>query len=273
MSAGLGALRTYWEDRWWRTVSETLETVVRERHVLELALDRRRPRDHWRRVRYLVDQARAWDDAGDASLRDFVAWVQEQADERARVSESVAPEPDHDAIRVLTIHGSKGLEFPIVVLAGLNAQPAWTDRPVIWGQDGSLELRAGTKAAKTRVQTEGYEAAEQRENDHDKAERIRLLYVAMTRARDHLVLSLHRKEKPDCHARAIAEHLPKDCWVQLDLDPVRPAQDLVRRTDRPAAGVRRPRCPRRVDRRTRRRARPRVTPRLRLGHGAREARR
>ena len=50
--------------------------------------------------------------------------MQQQADERARVVESVAPEPDDDALRILTIHGSKGLEFPIVVLAGLSTQPA-----------------------------------------------------------------------------------------------------------------------------------------------------
>ena len=121
---GLAALRGYWEQRWWRSVSETLEAVVRDRHVLELELERRRPRDHWRRVRYLLDQARAWDDAGDASLRDFVEWVQEQADERARVSESVAPEPDNDALRILTFVVPERPELP-----DRGSSPASTRHP------------------------------------------------------------------------------------------------------------------------------------------------
>src|SRR5262249_55094026 len=90
VGAGLDAVHELWKQRWWRTVSETVEAVVRERRLLELATARHRPRDHWRRIRFLLDQARSWDDAGEAGLRAFVEWVQHQADERARVIESVA---------------------------------------------------------------------------------------------------------------------------------------------------------------------------------------
>jgi ATP-dependent helicase/nuclease subunit A len=204
--AGLVALRDYWEQRWWRTVSETTEAIVRERHLLELALTRRRPRDHWRRIRYLLDQARAWDDAGDASLRAFVEWVQQQADERARVMESVTPEPDDDALRILTVHGSKGLEFPVVLLAGLNTLPVRAPRSVIWGDRGP-EFGVGTKRGNRWAQTPGYDAAATEEDRHEEAERLRLLYVAMTRARDHLVLSLHHKTDSDCHAARVAARL------------------------------------------------------------------
>ena len=37
--------------------------------------------------------------------------------------ESVVPETDNDAVRILTIHAAKGLEFPVVVLTGLNVEP------------------------------------------------------------------------------------------------------------------------------------------------------
>ena len=213
--AGLAALLSFWEQRWWRSVSETVEAVIRERRSLELALARPIPRDHWRRVRYLLDQARAWDDAGDASLRAFVEWVQQQADERARVLESVAPEPDDDAVRILTVHGAKGLEFPIVILAGLNAIPPNTVRGVVWTPNGA-EFGCGVKSAgdrsrRTWTNTPGYPTADARENAHDAAERLRLLYVAMTRAQDHLVLSLHHKSERTsrCPAAKIAESLAK----------------------------------------------------------------
>jgi ATP-dependent helicase/nuclease subunit A len=211
----LGALHGLWKQRWWRTVSETVEAVVRERKLLELATARHRPRDHWRRIRFLLDQARAWDDAGEAGLRAFVEWVQHQADERARVIESVAPEPDDDALRILTVHGSKGLEFPIVILAGLNTRPTPRRTKVLWGADGP-QFTIGTKSSGSYVDTAGYTLLDQEEKRHEAAERLRLLYVAMTRARDHLLVSLHRKAGEKCHAQSIAATLEGAPCVTLD---------------------------------------------------------
>ncbi len=215
--AGLAALHSFWAQRWWRSVSETVEAVVRERHLLELATARRRPRDHWRRIRFLLDQARAWDDAGEAGLRSFVEWVKHQADERARVIESVAPEPDDDALRILTVHGAKGLEFPIVLLAGLNTRPANRRSKVLWGADGP-EFTIGTKSSGSKVATSDYDRLDGLEKAHDDAERLRLLYVAMTRARDHLVVSLHHKDNVDSHARAITRILDGAPYTRLDVD-------------------------------------------------------
>ncbi len=206
MTDGLRALRGFWDQRWWRSVSGTVEAVVRERRVLELASRHRRPRDHWRRIRFLLDQARAWEDAGETSLRRFVEWAQRQAEEGARVNESVAPEPDDPALRILTVHGAKGLEFPVVILAGLNTIPPNQNPDVLWGPDGP-EIRVGAVTAGTMVQTAGYEVARAEEKQHEEAERLRLLYVAMTRARDHLVVSLHHKIGRDSHAARLAPQL------------------------------------------------------------------
>jgi ATP-dependent helicase/nuclease subunit A len=234
VAVSLVALRGFWEQRWWRSVSETVEALVRERRLLELALQRRRPRDHWRRIRYLLDQARAWDDAGGASLRTFVAWVQQQAEERARVMESVAPDRDDDALRILTVHGAKGLEFPIVVLAGLNTQPVQFNPPIVWGPDGP-ELAIGTQIARTRTTTPGYADAAADERQHEAAERLRLLYVAMTRARDHLVVSLHHKERTDCHAAKLVDRL--DGTSTRTLSPTTPERtpDARRRSVPPSS--------------------------------------
>lgn len=216
VAAGLSSLRGFWQERWWRSVSETVEAVVRERRLLELAARHRRPRDHWRRIRFLLDQARAWEDAGETSLRRFVEWAQRQADERARVNESVAPEPDDPALRILTVHGAKGLEFPVVVLAGLNTIPPNHAPEVVWSVDGP-EIRVGAVNAGTRVGTPGYDAALADEKHHEEAERLRLLYVAMTRARDHLVVSLHHRVRRESHAAQLAPRLE-----EADLEAIVP---------------------------------------------------
>jgi len=219
---GLADLRRLHEARWWQSVSQTVEAVVRERRMMELAVTRRRPRDHWRRIRFFLDQARAYDAASGRGLRGFVDWVEQLADERARAVEVVVPEPDDDALRVLTVHGAKGLEFPIVILAGLNVAPPYRTTPVLWNPDGSFEVRVGRAQQGTRFETAGWEERAEREDELDAAERLRLLYVATTRARDHLLVSLHHKPGTKCHAARLCEHDDAPA-VALDLPRTTPA--------------------------------------------------
>ena len=218
----MAALQRLHDERWWQSVSETVEAVVRERRLLELAVTHRRPRDHWRRIRFFLDQARAYDAASGRGLRGFIEWVQQLADERARAVEIVVPEPDDDALRVLTVHGAKGLEFPIVILAGLNVAPPNRATPVLWNPDGSFEVRVGPAAR--RFETAGWEARSAREDELDAAERLRLLYVAATRARDHLLVSLHHKRtnRPDTHAALLCEHGADAAAAVLELDGTTP---------------------------------------------------
>jgi len=111
------------------------------------------------------------------------------------VTESVLPEVDDDSVRIMTIHASKGLEFPIVVMTGRNtAADGRGGRRVLWG-DGVPEV-----AVSKTLRSAGYEARSGREEEMEEHERLRLLYVAATRARDHLVVSLHHKAGTACAA-------------------------------------------------------------------------
>ena len=123
----LGYLRELHLERTWVTPSELLERVVRERHVLELGADSGKFRDVSRRIRFVVDQARAFGDAAGGSLRDYLAWATLQGTEGARVVETVLPETDDDAVRIMTVHGAKGLQFPIVVCSGTTTQACARD--------------------------------------------------------------------------------------------------------------------------------------------------
>jgi len=174
--------------------SGILERVVQDRRVLQVAHGEARPRDAWRRARLLADRARAYAESGGGSLRGFVDWCLAQADEKGRVAETVLPEVDDDAVRILTIHGAKGLEFPITILSGMSTQNARTDS----GVQLLLDVHGGAEIAiRDEIRTSGFAPARVHDQRFQDAETVRLLYVAATRARDHLVVSVHRATDVD----------------------------------------------------------------------------
>ena len=186
---GLRHLQQLYEARLWSTPAELLDRVIRERGVFETALATRHPRAVWRRLRFVADQARAWVDAGGVDLRDYLNWARNQGLTNAGVSETILPETDDDSVRIMTIHSAKGLEFPITVLGGMTTPLAWTTRgpEVIFPPTGPAILKV-SKA----VTSATYDAWKPIDEQMDSNERLRLLYVAATRARDHLVVCLHR---------------------------------------------------------------------------------
>jgi ATP-dependent exoDNAse (exonuclease V) beta subunit len=189
----LRALAAWHDARAWSSPSELLDRIVRERRVLEVAFAHGRPRDVWRRVRFVTEQARAFADAEGGSLRDFLAWADLQGSEGARVVETLLPETDDDAVRILTVHGAKGLEFPVTIVSGMTtrAQARTAGVQLRFPHDrDTYALRVSS-----RVTTEEFERYAPIDEQMDFHEKLRLLYVAMTRARDHLVVSVHRPAK------------------------------------------------------------------------------
>jgi ATP-dependent helicase/nuclease subunit A len=207
--AGLTYLRALREQAHWSSPSELVDAVVRDRRVLELGEADGRPRDLWRRVRFVADQARAWTDATNGTLRQYLAWVRQQTAEGSRVSEAVLPETDDDAVRIMTVHAAKGLEFPVTILSGMSTMPSrrTAGAEVLWPPGDDCIIRVGST-----VVSDEFEQWKPIDEQMSHDERIRLLYVACTRAQDHLVLSLHRKARtpPDSDARLTSGELLAD---------------------------------------------------------------
>lgn len=178
-------------------IAETIERVIRERSLIPLTSVSPRPRDAWRRLRFVHDQARVFGQQKGSTLRHYLRWVDLQRRGDARVREVIVPESDIDAVRILTMHGSKGLEFPVACLSGLSTRPpALTSHVQVMWPEESTELVVRLKAD---VSTRSYDEANALEEQMDDDERLRLLYVAATRARDHLIVSTHyvgQKSRP-----------------------------------------------------------------------------
>ena len=145
-------------------------------------------------VRKLMRLAREHEAAHGSDLRDFLELVARRARlgrGRGEARESEAPVEGEalDAVRLMTIHRAKGLEFEVVCVADLGRGPRWRAELMRVGRDGRFGLRlgrAGHRPARVGARLQGARrgapAAEAREER-------RLFYVAMTRARERLILS------------------------------------------------------------------------------------
>ncbi len=107
-----------------------------------------------------------------------------------------AQKPESNAVRVMNLHKTKGLEAPVVFLASTRSVKTHPPLSAIRREDGAafggLAIRAGEYKEKLLAQPAGWPALEDDEALFLAAEKTRLNYVAATRARAALVLSLHQ---------------------------------------------------------------------------------
>jgi len=142
-------------------------------------------------LRKLGRLAREYEAIRGTDLAGFVRFVREQNALGAKELEAVAEEEGAGAVRLLTIHGAKGLEFKVVVVADAGRDvggPRGGDE-IVALSDGRFGFRMVHPTRGERQPVFGFEEVRDAERDQERAERLRLYYVAMTRAIDRLIIS------------------------------------------------------------------------------------
>jgi ATP-dependent helicase/nuclease subunit A len=166
------------------------EQIVVE-HDYDLAvLARWDGRRRYANLRKLARLARSYEGLRGPDIEGFVRFLRDQEAAGAKEVEAAAEEEGGDAVRLLTVHAAKGLEFKVVVLADAGrTPPSPAADEILCLPDGRFGFRVVHPATGRRTGAFGWDEMRAAEETAEEAENRRLLYVAMTRAIDRLIVS------------------------------------------------------------------------------------
>ena len=163
--------------------------MLAETHYADWLLSQPRGAQRRANIERFLGLAQKFDQFQQQGLFRFLKFIEAQRE--AGAEPEVAPVAGENAVRLMSIHQSKGLEFPVVAVANLakpfNTQDSRDE--IIFDEEFGLCPRVKPPQTGRRYPSLPHWLAQQRQRREQWGEELRLLYVAMTRARDTLILT------------------------------------------------------------------------------------
>jgi len=170
--------------------SIALKQILQRQSIFEGLVNDQNGKFESSALRMLIAHAYNWENHGNSGLLDYLDALEVLMDEKSRVTLPLPAELNSDSVQIMTIHAAKGLEFPITVVAGMASQKKNTSETLLISRAGQIEFNLGNNSKNKAIASSGYDGLAQGEMKlEQKQEENRLMYVAMTRAQDHLIVS------------------------------------------------------------------------------------
>ncbi len=182
-------LRSLHFSRHERPASETLELLLQQTGAREVLAAR--GMQSLANLGKLVRRLRSLQE--DMTFSEVVSLLGTIDEEEMAESESRLMEEHSQAVRILTIHKAKGLDFPIVIVAGSGLERGQHSVNFLADAHGSKRFAFKLGSLKDGWKTPAWDELREGDKKREDAELLRLLYVALTRASDHLIISTHNK--------------------------------------------------------------------------------
>ena len=205
-------LRRFLADlRRWRTaarrapLSHLIQQIYDETGILTYVAGMPGGEQRRANLEALRERARQFDQFARQGLFRFLRFIDRLRERGDDLGMAPAVGENEDVVRVMTIHQSKGLEFPVVVVADLGAQFRFDQGQALIDRDLGLGLKVADPALRIRYPSLAYEAVRVQGRLATLAEELRVLYVALTRARERLILVGSVRDLPGAAAAWLAE--------------------------------------------------------------------
>ncbi|CAB4691683.1 unannotated protein [freshwater metagenome] len=167
-------------------------------------------------MRKLMRLARGYEELRGRDVEGFVRFLRDQQSLGASQLEAVSEEEGAGAVRLMTIHAAKGLEFKVVVVAdaGRDTGTGGGSEEIVALPDGRIGMKIPHPSTGKPEPVAGWDAVKEARDAANQAERLRLYYVAMTRAQERLIVSGSLDERRDTPIGWVIEQL--DCEAELE---------------------------------------------------------
>ena len=152
-------------------------------------------------LQLLLAQAASFDSMALSGLFDFVRYIDQVHHREVDYGEANILDENADVVRIMSIHKSKGLEFPVCFVAGTAKNHSYryhdTKGSLICDNDWGIGMDHWDPVSRTKYRTIRKEAIADKIRRESLGEELRVLYVAMTRAKEKLILTGYLENIPD----------------------------------------------------------------------------
>lgn len=171
------------------SISELIEEVLSDTGYQAVMMGRFQGEQKAANLQKLIDQARAYERNTGTSLTGFLSAIRKKQEKESGDAEATLLGPGMDAVSIMTIHQSKGLEFPIVAVGDMGSAGGTNSGRVFFHPRHGLAIQYYNEKDVIWAKGPVFLDMEKLVREAGADEEKRLLYVAMTRARDTLILS------------------------------------------------------------------------------------
>ena len=173
-----------------KKITVLLTTLYRDYHIKELFCVYRNPEQRMENFRLFYQQAKQFEQSDASGLKGFLCHLEDAAKSK-KALQAFREKPPENAVRIVTMHKSKGLEYPIVFISGLGSKfnQEEAKQQAVFHPEYGIGANYIDKENRFYYPTLTKKAILTALKDDQLSEELRILYVALTRAKEKLILT------------------------------------------------------------------------------------